>query len=102
MAGYSQWIDLDIDLLMSGEFDGQQYGFVADTEARNFLDALDWEFDNRFNWQDTDLAMAFKYAHRSEIPYDETNPIYHFMASSEPDHVGAYEPGDEQEDLQEW
>lgn len=69
VAGYSQWIDLDIDLLISGEFDGQQYGFVTDTEARNFLDALDWEFDNRFNWQDTDLAMAFRYAHRSEIPY---------------------------------
>lgn len=83
MYGYNEWIDLDIDLLLSGQFDGQQYGFVTDTEARNFLDALDWEFDNRFNWQDTDLAMAFKYAHRSEIPYDETNPIYHFMVYQE-------------------
>ncbi|MFH1689262.1 MAG: FlgD immunoglobulin-like domain containing protein [Candidatus Eisenbacteria bacterium] len=79
VGAYYEWIDLDIDLLISSQFDGQQHGFVTDTEARNFLDALDLEFDNRFNWQDTDLAMTFKYAHRSEIPYDETNPIYHFL-----------------------
>ena len=79
VAGYDQWIDLDIDLLISSQFNGQQYGLVTDTEVHNLLDAIDGEFDNRFNWQDTDLAMAFKYAHRSEIPYDETNPTYHFL-----------------------
>ncbi|MFH1864917.1 MAG: hypothetical protein ABIK85_03460 [Candidatus Eisenbacteria bacterium] len=79
VGDHSEWIDLDIDLLISSQFDSVQFGLVTDAEARILLDALDGEFENRFNWSDTDLAMTFKYAHRSEIPYDETNPTYHFL-----------------------
>lgn len=76
---FEPWTDLDIDLLISDEFGGPEHGEVTDAEVRIFLRALDWEFDNRFDWQDTDLAMTFKYAHRSEIPYDGVNPDHHFL-----------------------
>ena len=76
---YNSWIDLDVDLLISWDFDGQEFGVVSDTEANNLLYALDEEFENRYDWSDTDLGMTFKYAHRSGVPYSHSNPMYHFL-----------------------
>ncbi len=76
---YSPWIDLDVDLLISPDFDGVSIDEVSSTEAHNFLDALDAEFENRGNWDYTDLATAFESAHRSNYPYDASGTQYHFM-----------------------
>ncbi len=81
---YNYWIDLDVDLLIDERFElhpDTLLNPVLDSEARLMLDAMDWEFDNRFDWQDTDLGLLFQNSHANlpEFPYDPNGGAFHFL-----------------------
>jgi len=82
MTGFSEFIDLDVDLLIDDIFaTDPNLNPVIRSEAERLLMALDeWE-DNRFDWEFTDLAVLYQYGVLSypEYEYDPEGENWHFV-----------------------